>query len=57
VFVYSELVFEFTDVMLSMNDLWDVGTIHWPSGECTPRVDCDSYCVYQFPLGPDVPMK
>jgi hypothetical protein len=33
VYIYSQLVFEASDVMLTDEDLWEVCTISWPSGK------------------------
>ena len=33
VYIYKNLVIELTDVKLSQCDMWDVGTITWPSGK------------------------
>ena len=33
VYIYAQLVFEVTDVMLIDSDIWEVCTIEWPSGK------------------------
>ncbi len=43
VFVYGALVAEHTDVELVERDMWDVLTIHWPSGEVTDSKTGDVY--------------
>ncbi len=35
VYVRGTLVFEWSDVTLVVGDMWDVGTLSWPSGEVT----------------------
>jgi len=35
VYVYSELVFEVTDVKLVNHDMWDAAVVSWPSGKVT----------------------
>jgi hypothetical protein len=33
VYIYSQLVFEISDVLLSELDMWEVATVAWPSGK------------------------
>jgi hypothetical protein len=35
IYIYSNLVFEVTDVKLVNHDMWDVATVDWPSGKVT----------------------
>jgi hypothetical protein len=35
IYIYSNLVFEVTDVQLVNHDMWDAATIEWPSGKVT----------------------
>ena len=41
VYVYSELVFELSDVKLYNHDMWDVATVAWPSGVVTLQTGAD----------------
>ena len=43
IYIYSNLVFEVTDVKMKNHDMWDVATIDWPSGKVTMvQVDSDN---------------
>ncbi len=35
IYIYSNLVFEVTDVKMVNHDMWDAATIEWPSGKVT----------------------
>ena len=39
VYIYAQLAFEVTDVMLEQQDMWEVCTIDWPAGTATVVVD------------------
>jgi len=41
VYVYGALVFEAVDVRMDNLDLWDVATLHWPSGAVIPTLTED----------------
>ena len=36
VYIYAQLVFEMSDVMLVDSDMWEVATVEWPLGKVTP---------------------
>lgn len=42
IYVYGQLVFEVTDVMLVDKDMWEVATIEWPSGKVILVTDPNS---------------
>lgn len=42
IYLYGQLVFEVTDVMLVEHDMWEVATIEWPSGQVTMVTDPDT---------------
>jgi hypothetical protein len=41
VYIYANLQFEVTDVELKNGDMWEVGSIEWPSGKITPAAGKD----------------
>jgi hypothetical protein len=45
IYIYGELVYEVTDVQLTHQDMWEVGSIHWPSGEVVPACAANALSV------------
>lgn len=41
VYAYGVMIFESPEVYMTSKDMWDVCTIHWPSGSVTPVVGPD----------------
>ena len=54
VYLYSSLIFERPDVLLHNKDMWEVCTIHWPSGKVLPVTgENDSHQIIpDYPLPP-----
>ena len=56
IYIYSSLVFQLDDVEMVHQDMWEVATIAWPSGEVTLKTDSGgNYKIipnYQHPFFP-----
>jgi hypothetical protein len=42
IYIYSQLIYEASGIEMSNLDFWEVGTIHWPTGNFEPDCDPDS---------------
>lgn len=49
VYVYDTLVFEWSDMPLTHHDMWEVGSVAWPSGVVTPNLAPDEQSAVILP--------